>query len=381
MLAINSTMMAVNLQTVNPRSPLAANKILLRLGQAFAGATFTSRQASNVLGLDFLYTAKKLFRMRRNNLLNVAAREPRIEGGYENLYEISAHGFRKINYLLAKGGVSGKIPTAKQPPDLISQTFASQYLLTGTGTVKELFGHGLVKIAARGVNISPVTDEIGMLLGSFDETFLQDDIICKHLFNSSPFEAIYTRSLARATRLQKLGFIQKDLDLPGFIANAIIRGSTESAILMSLLLRSLKLKMEAEARQGATTRQNLFGQSGNVNCQSCLDYRLKLIEEKYKSVILKSENIHLNDKCIELSQKLWEASEKALSDRFSRMQERGYMEKRIDRIFECLLIIAKGLDKFPNNDPFLGLMKRSVKNSFIIMAAMNCLARNPYSET
>jgi hypothetical protein len=264
---------------------------------------------------------------------------------------------------------------------MIEQSVASQYLLHGTGTVKELLNHGLVKIATRGVNISPVTDEIGMLLGSFDETFLQDDIICKHLFNSSPFEAIYTRSLARATRLQKLGFIQKDLDLPGFIANAIIRGSTESAILMSLLLRSLKLKMEAEARQGATTRQSLFGQSGNVNCQSCLDYRLKLIEEKYKSVILKSENIHLNDKCIELSQKLWEASEKALSDRFSRMQERGYMEKRIDRIFECLLIIAKGLDKFPNNDPFLGLMKRSVKNSFIIMAAMNCLARNPYSET
>jgi len=379
MLAINSTMMAVNFQASPRRSQLAANQILMRLGEVFAGATFTSRRASNVLGLDFLYTAKLLFRMKKGNLLRVDAREPRIEGGYENRYQISTHGFRKINYL-TKRGLSGEIPTTPKP-DMIEQSVASQYLLHGTGTVKELLNHGLVKIATRGVNISPVTDEIGMLLGSFDETFLQDDIICKHLFNSSPFEAIYTRSLARATRLQKLGFIQKDLDLPGFIANAIIRGSTESAILMSLLLRSLKLKMEAEARQGATTRQSLFGQSGNVNCQSCLDYRLKLIEEKYKSVILKSENIHLNDKCIELSQKLWEASEKALSDRFSRMQERGYMEKRIDRIFECLLIIAKGLDKFPNNDPFLGLMKRSVKNSFIIMAAMNCLARNPYSET
>jgi len=371
--------MAVNFQAVKPRSQLAANQLLIRLGQVFGGATFTSRQASNALGYDFLYTAKKLSRMRKNNVLNVAAKETRVWGGYENRYKISTHGFRKINYL-TKRGLSGEIPTTPKP-DMIEQSVASQYLLHGTGTVKELLNHGLVKIATRGVNISPVTDEIGMLLGSFDETFLQDDIICKHLFNSSPFEAIYTRSLARATRLQKLGFIQKDLDLPGFIANAIIRGSTESAILMSLLLRSLKLKMEAEARQGATTRQSLFGQSGNVNCQSCLDYRLKLIEEKYKSVILKSENIHLNDKCIELSQKLWEASEKALSDRFSRMQERGYMEKRIDRIFECLLIIAKGLDKFPNNDPFLGLMKRSVKNSFIIMAAMNCLARNPYSET
>src|SRR5208337_5222531 len=119
MLAIKSTMMPVNFQASQPRSQLAANQILMRLGEVFAGATFTSKRASNVLGLDFLYTAKLLFRMKKSNLLRVAAREPRIEGGYENLYEISAHGFRKINYLLAKGGVSGKIPTAsKQPPDL-----------------------------------------------------------------------------------------------------------------------------------------------------------------------------------------------------------------------------------------------------------------------
>src|SRR5208283_2122015 len=103
MLAINPSIMAVNFQAGKSRSPLATNQILLRLGQAFAGATFTSRQASNVLGLDFIYMAKKLSGMRKNNLLN-AAKEPRVWGGYENRYKISPHGFRKINHLMTKQG-------------------------------------------------------------------------------------------------------------------------------------------------------------------------------------------------------------------------------------------------------------------------------------
>jgi len=339
----------------------------MRLGEVFAGATFTSRRASNVLGLDFLYTAKLLFRMKKSNLLRVAAREPRIEGGYENLYEISAHGFRKINYLLAKGGVSGKIPTAsKQPPDLISQTFASQYLLTGTGTVKELFGHGLVKIAARGVNISPVTDELGSLLCSFDETFLPGEIICKHIFNGSPLEASFARSAARAARLQELEFIPKGIDTLTFIANAIFRGSSEPVILVGLLLQgSIQLKTdEITRRLGETASQSLVLQTGSLKCQGCLDYRLSLIEEK-------SENSLLKDRCLELQQKLWEASEKALRDRFSHWQQLQYMEGRIDRLFECLLIISKGLNKYPNTDPLLILMRDFVQESFIIMAAMN----------
>jgi DNA-binding HxlR family transcriptional regulator len=368
----------VNFQASPRRSQLASNQLLIKLGEAFGGATFTSRQVSIALGLDFLYCAKKLFRMRRNNLLNVAAREPRIEGGYENRYQISPHGFRKISYLLAKQGVSGNTP--KQERDMISQACASQYLLHGTGTVKELFDHVFVKFAAREIRVSPVTDELGMLLGSLNETFLQGDIICNHLFNGSPLEVSYTRSLARATRLQQLGFIPKDIDLSTFIANAIIRGSTEPVILVGLLLQeSLKLKAENNARQMSTT-QGLFVRNENVRCQSCLDYRLSLIEEKYKSMILKSENDLLNDKCRELQQILWEASEKTLSDRFSHLQHLQYMDRRIDRIFECLVIISKGLNKYPNDDPFVILMRGFVQDSFIIMAEMNRLGRDPYSE-
>jgi hypothetical protein len=317
--------------------------------------------------------------MRKNNLLN-AEKEPRVWGGYENRYQISPHGFRKINYLMAKQGVSSNTP---EQQDMISQACASQYLLKGTGTVREMFGPELVKILTHDVHVSPITDELGMLLGSLNETFLQDDNICKHLFNSSPFEAIYMRSLARATRLQKSGFIQKDLDLPGFIANAIIGGSTEPAILVGLLLRgSLELMTENCVRRVDTAYQKLLVQNGHLKCQSCRDYRLTLIEEKLNSVILKSENDRLKDECRELSLK-------AIHEDFSHwqkllhMRERfanntDYLNKRIDRIMECLVIISKTLNDFPNTDLFVGLVKLFVQDSFVIIGAMNYFARNPY---
>ncbi len=351
MSAIISTMPA-NSQPVRARSPLAANQLLVRLGQAFGSATFTSSQASNALGLDFLYTAKKLFRMRRNNLLNVAARQPRLDGGYENLYRISAHGLRKINYL-----------NSKPPSDLISDTFAAQYLLHGTGTVKEMIlSPALVKIASRDVHLSSKTDELGMLLGALDATILQGDIICNHIFNRSRHEASFARSAARATRLQQLGLIPKDMDISTFVANALIHGSSEGAILMGLLVRgSLNLKAEGE--------------------ESCKIYERMLVNEQAKFKMLEFENDILKDRCRELEQKLGEASLKATGDWFSHWQQLQRAEDRIDRIFEGLVIIAKGLNKFPTNDSIPVLMREFVQDSFIIIALMDRLAGNPCDRT
>jgi hypothetical protein len=249
---------------------------------------------------------------------------------------------------------------------MISQALASQYLLAGTGTIQEMFDRWVVKIATSDVHASPVTDELGRLLWSFDETFLPGEIFSKHFFNSSPLEASQARLVTRATHLQQLGLIPKDIDVSTFIVNAIIAGSTEPAILVGLLLRgSIQLKAdEITRRLGETVSQSLVLQTGSLKCQSCLDYRLSLIE-------VKSENSLLKDRCLDLQQKLWEASEKALWDRFSHWQQLTYMERRIERLFECLVIIAKGLNKYPNTDPLLILMRDFVQESFIIMAAMN----------
>lgn len=367
MLTINSTMLAQNFEATRARSPLATNQLLVRLGQLFGGATFSSRRVSYVLSLDFLYTAKVLFRMKKGGLLRVAAREPRIEGGYENLYEISAHGFRKIKYLLAKQVGTGNIPTTKQQSDMVSQSCASQYLLEGTGTVREFFGHGLVKIATRGVNISSVIDELGMLFCSLDPMFIPMEILFGETIKQLP-GASYAMVAARASRLQELGYVPKEINPLLFVCNAMLRRSTESAILLDLVLRGcIQLKAENDEitrRLGEIASQSLFGQTGSLKCLSCLDYRLSLIEEK-------SENSLLKDRCLGLQQKLWEASEKALWDRFSHWQQLTYMERRIDRLFECLVIIAKGLNKYPNTDPVLILMRDFVQESFIIMAAMN----------
>lgn len=371
----------VNFQASRTRSHLAANQILIRLGQVFGGATFTSRRASNTLGLDFLYLAKVLFRMRRSNVLRVVAKEPRMWGGYENLYQISTHGFRKIRYLLAKEGLSGNLPTTpKQRPDLIIQGCASHYLLNGEGTVNELFGQAFFKIATRGVPITPATDEVGMLLSSLDPTFIPLETVGKAIIKQFPCDQSYAMTVMRATRLQELGHVPKNINLPLFVGNAMLRGSTDSVILLGLLLGSIKLKTEGEFRLGSTTHQSLLGQTGSLKCQNCKDYEHMMFEDQCKFRMLESENGLLKDRCIGLTQKLGQASLKALADRFSHWQQLQYMEGRIDRLLECLVIISKGLGKFPNNDPFVVLMRDFVQESLTIMGAMICLARDPYSE-
>lgn len=83
------------------RSQLAAKGILVRLGQLFGSTSFTSRRAEIRLGFDFLYVSKKLSRMATGpyNYLSVVSKNPRQMGGFENVYMISNHGWRKINYL------------------------------------------------------------------------------------------------------------------------------------------------------------------------------------------------------------------------------------------------------------------------------------------
>ena len=85
------------------RSQLATKSILVRLGQVFGSRGFTSREAEIRLGLDFLYVSKKLSRMatRPYNYLSVVRKNPRQIGGFENVYIISKHGWRKIGLGMA----------------------------------------------------------------------------------------------------------------------------------------------------------------------------------------------------------------------------------------------------------------------------------------
>ena len=343
--------------------------MLLVLGQVFGGSTFTSRRASDVLGMDFLHVAKVLFRMRRSNLLRVVARESRVWGGYENVYEISDRGFSKIRYLQGNHGTPKACPEPE--PDMIGQAYASQYMLLGRGSIGELFGHAAFKLVTNGVQISPITDEVGMLLECFSPPFLQSEIFCKYVFNGSPFEPSYVRLVTRATHLQKLGYVPDDINLPLFIGNAMLRKSTEPVILLGLILRgSIELKVRYDALIGRlenATRQHLFSQPCSMGCRGCDDYERLLFEEKEKSRSLEAENA-------QIQWKLWQASMNASQQEFSYKNKLQYMSRRIDTNMDCLLLISKALNKFPYSDPIAVLIKSYVQDSFLIIATMNYTA-------
>ena len=201
------------------RSQLGKNNgVLLVLCQVFGGSRFTSREAADRLGLDFLYTAKALFRMRRNNLLRVAARESRLWGGFENVYEISVRGFSKVSYILAKQGTPARA-CPEPEPDLVHQACASQYVLHGRGYVGEFFGHAAFRIVTHGVHVPTVSDEVDMLLTCLSPTFLGSEFLRKYVSSGSRFDPSYWKLVARAAHLQGLGFVPKDIDLPFFVGN------------------------------------------------------------------------------------------------------------------------------------------------------------------
>src|SRR5208337_1247768 len=137
----------------------------------------------------------------------------------------------------------------------------------------------------------------------------------------------------RASGLQQLGCIPMNIDIPLFVANAILRGCSESMILFDLVLRgSMQLKTE-------TARQKLSLQNESLKYQNC-----KIYEQ-----LLKFENGFLKDECKELRQKLDAASLKAIHEDSSHWQQLDRKERKIDRILDGMVIISKGLTKFPND--------------------------------
>jgi hypothetical protein len=92
--------------SARPRSHLAKNNVLVALGRSFGNSTFSSREASARLGLDFLYTSKVLWRLRKAYLLRLVLSTPRFWGGYENLYQVSVKGWKRIIYIQEHDGVT-----------------------------------------------------------------------------------------------------------------------------------------------------------------------------------------------------------------------------------------------------------------------------------
>ena len=147
------------------RSQLATKGILVRLGQLFGSAGFTSRVAEIRLGLDFRYVSKKLSRMaaRPYNYLVVVSKNSRQMGGFENVYMISKHGWSKINYLQGHASVP-----AKQTETFYGSISKAAYLLYGTGDVFEYVRSSASRELIQDSTKSAYTNELARMLVLID---------------------------------------------------------------------------------------------------------------------------------------------------------------------------------------------------------------------
>lgn len=227
------------------RSRLAANQLLFSLSSAFGSTSFTSRQVSMRLNLDFLYTAKMLHRLRKRYLLSVE-RTSRSCGGYENTYSITPKGRRKIEYIRRLRGQSGS-PANQLPrgPNEASPTESPGdqwlrllHLLMGHGRIGELVGVNFLKavLGSESMGIfEPGTDKLGSLLKGVDPRLLILD------FGISIFPDLFPtdseRLMVRGMALQHLELIPKDICLPVYADISRSLGSTDTETLIALLLR------------------------------------------------------------------------------------------------------------------------------------------------
>ncbi len=359
MLPINSK------SALGSRSQLAANgsnnRFLLALGNRFGKRRFSSKDVANQLGIDFLHTAKKLCRMAHApyNLLS-ARKMPRPMGGYENIYSISAHGWGKITYLQGHT-VQRKIPSSSP-----EEVWASYYLANGMGEEADLMETiNFNEVAHQFPPLYPSTDEMGRVLCHLDPAgqVLVEGI---KMYMNLP-QRDYRKTWLQARHLQLRGLIPREINVGLFVLNAYQRGSSDSAIISTLLLRGgFKLRSEVirlkclileKAAQGSSTS------TPSPPCEHC--GRLEELIELYKLYIqlLKDKNSSLSrllDRCIEENQQL--------DNRVNSLRQ------HIAMISRCLGLVTDGLNEIKDPPITLLPVKEYINKSLAGIVLMNCNA-------
>ena len=245
-------------QPEKSRSQLAKNRFLIDLGRVYGRRAFTSRVVSNGFGLDFLNTSKELSRMsKRPYYLLSAIHVPRPYGGYENSYTISRRGWSRISYLQ---GQPAPVKRAGRNPLL-----AAQYLVDGKGEEGDLGKNFWSKVSAEFMPSTPSpVDETGLLLFSFNPAVLPFELLNMHPVTPHDEQA---RTLNRALYLQRSGLVPADIKIPLYVLNAYQNGSSESTILLSLLLRRVSELRDA---------YNLMKMASKLDCDHCRRYNDRL---------------------------------------------------------------------------------------------------------
>ena len=347
MLASNFAVSACVIPEANgSRSQLVANRFLIELSQVFGWGEFTSRDVSNRFGLDFLNTAKRLSRMAHAGYYLLSARQvSRPNGGYENSYTISKKGWGKISYL------QGHPVPAEKPIAGNCPAEAAQYLVKRKGEVHDAEDHLCFELIASkfpSLPYIPRLDEEGLLLFCFDP-----EVILLEAVNLFQNDRLKTTN--RALYLQHRGLIPRDIDVPIFVLNAYGRGSSSSAILISLLFR------------GATQLRDAYNLSKIASEPDLWDsrrYKDMPEDERRTNRPLKLENDSLQ-------KKLDDANHNA-------RMERLRLNSKIDRLVNLVignnqnsLALCQGLEKFEDASPSVIGIKSHVHDSLARMNRLN----------
>jgi hypothetical protein len=299
------------------------------------------------LGFDFLYTAKLLWWLKRQNLLRVVMTLPRTPGGVENLYEISRRGWKKLAYLLGT------------PVSLARQLHAASYLLYGSGSVEELFQGHFVDLVNRPFScMSPVTDDVGTLLIGFDPGFGECEIPWGSMLDRSPQGLAFVRTVKRVEHLQRLGYVPKAINPVFFVSNATYRGSSEPMILFDLVLR--RCKELIEERDDLTENTDL--------------HEHRLWGEKLRNTVLKGMNDSLKQKNAELEERLGKVADEAHYKDLKQQNEIMRLRNSLLNNIKCFTVLCQELDKI--NIPTLSatLIKIFVRNALLGIVVLDYFA-------
>jgi hypothetical protein len=380
--AFNSeTPAGVNLRPNQSRSQLATNDILVSLGRVYGRGIFSSREVSDRLGLDFLYTAKVLCRMsKRPYYLLSVTRKTRVVGGFENSYAISPRGFKRINYIQTRPAAAKQNPSS----NLLKLGWAAHYLLNGSGKENETasgvsFKTILESSVFKSQPIATAFDEIGIVLTCLDHRLLPVEPAWNSFVKPPLDEQL--RTVRRASYLQQIGLVSNGIDVGSFVQNAYLRGSSESMILFSLLIRgAIKLRDEAIAlavtigcKQFSYMAQASSPDHSNIECGNCLHYQA-LSDEKHRNRLLELENDLL-------TQKLEKTSFDALTENFRLSNRIQHLTRHIVNISEWLALIPEYLDQI--RDPPFALIpvKSFVRTTLRRVVFMNYLVVSNQSVT
>jgi hypothetical protein len=241
----------------------------------------------------------------------------------------------------------------------MKQIWAARYLLDGDGKEDDIESAASFKTCVEKRPITTTFDDLGMLLTSLFPRLLLEETFWSSSVRSPLEEQL--RTVMRTSYLQQIGIVPTDINLGRFVQNASLRGSSESTILIGLLLRrgmQVLDELNSMKTSSTDTKQTIVEEEKTKNLQT---------EEKHRNRLLELDNNLM-------TQKSEKTSLDALLENIRLSNRIEYLTRHIVSISQWLALIPETLDQV--KDPPLALIPVTsfVRTTLIRIVFMNYLA-------